>query len=42
MEDSFASGEEAPAEAGADSAEGAAWAAAARVMINLDEFVTRQ
>ncbi len=42
MRDEFATNSDAREEAGADSAEAAAWMAAARVMINLDEFVTRQ
>ncbi len=42
MRDEFATDSEAREETGADSAEAAAWTAAARVMINLDEFVTRQ
>ena len=42
MEDEFATDPETIARAGADSASDAAWTAAARVMINLDEFVTRQ
>ena len=42
MEDSFQSAPEAVAASGFDSPAAAAWAAAARVMINLDEFVTRQ
>ncbi len=42
MADSFETNPEARERTGADSADAAAWAAAARVMINLDEFVTRQ
>ena len=42
MTDEFATDPEAVEKAGADSAPDAAWTAAARVMINLDEFVTRQ
>ena len=42
MTDAFETEPEARERTGADSAESAAWAAAARVMINLDEFVTRQ
>ena len=42
MADSFASDPGALERSGADSARGAAWTAAARVMLNLDEFVTRQ
>ncbi len=42
MADAFASDPDARGRSGADSADAAAWTAAARVMINLDEFVTRQ
>ena len=42
MADAFATDPEAREKTGADSADAAAWTAAARVMINLDEFVTRQ
>ncbi len=42
MADAFASDPDALAESGADSSRGAAWTAVARVMLNLDEFVTRQ
>jgi hypothetical protein len=42
MTDSFASNPDAVRSAGKESPETAAWAAAARVLINLDEFVTRQ
>ena len=42
MADAFATDQEAREMTGADSADAAAWSAAARVMINLDEFITRQ
>ncbi|MDE0108379.1 MAG: PSD1 and planctomycete cytochrome C domain-containing protein [Bryobacterales bacterium] len=42
MTDAFATDAEALRKTGADTASGAAWTAAARVMLNLDEFVTRQ
>ncbi len=42
MTDAFASDPDAVRGAGEESPETAAWAAAARVLINLDEFVTRQ
>ena len=42
MTDSFETDPEARERTGAESTEDAAWAALARVMINLDEFVTRQ
>lgn len=42
MSDEFATDPSALESAGEDSAADAAWTAAARVMINLDEFVTRQ
>ncbi len=42
MADAFATDPAALKRIGADSAKSAAWNAAARVMINLDEFVTRQ
>lgn len=42
MSDEFATDPSALGSAGEDSAADAAWTAAARVMINLDEFVTRQ
>ena len=42
MEGEFATDPETVTRAGADSVTDAAWTAAARVMINLDEFVTRQ
>ena len=42
MEDEFATDTEAAAQAGANSVQAAAWTAASRVMINLDEFITRQ
>lgn len=42
MTDAFATDAEALRETGADTPGGAAWTAAARVMLNLDEFVTRQ
>ena len=42
MTDAFATDAEALRKTGADTAGGAAWTAAARVMLNLDEFVTRQ
>ena len=42
MTDEFATDPETIARAGANSATDAAWTAVARVMINLDEFVTRQ
>jgi hypothetical protein len=42
MNDEFASDAEARQALGAESAEQAAWTAVSRVLINLDEFVTRQ
>ena len=42
MTDAFATDVEALRKTGADTARAAAWTAAARVMLNLDEFVTRQ
>ena len=42
MTDAFATDQEARERSGEDTADAAAWAAAARVMINLDEFITRQ
>ena len=42
MTDSFATDSEALDQTGETTAAAAAWTAAARVMINLDEFVTRQ
>ena len=42
MADAFGSDPEALESSGAGSANGAAWMAAARVLLNLDEFVTRQ
>lgn len=42
MADAFESDPDARERSGAGSADDAAWTAAARVMINLDEFVTRQ
>ena len=42
MTDEFATDADALETVGADSPADAAWTAAARVMINLDEFVTRQ
>ncbi len=42
MTDAFATDTSAVEESGAASSQDAAWMAAARVMINLDEFVTRQ
>jgi hypothetical protein len=42
MNDEFASDVEARQALGAESAEQAAWTAVSRVLINLDEFVTRQ
>ncbi len=42
MTDAFATDAEALHKTGADTARAAAWTAAARVMLNLDEFVTRQ
>ena len=42
MTDTFATDEQALGQTGADSPAAAAWTAAARVMLNLDEFVTRQ
>ncbi len=42
MADEFATDDGARQEAGSESAEAAAWTAAARVLINLDEFITRQ
>ena len=42
MADAFASDPDALERSGADSPRGAAWTAAARVLLNLDEFVTRQ
>lgn len=42
MTDAFASDPDAVRRAGEESAEAAAWTSVARVLINLDEFVTRQ
>ncbi len=42
MTDAFASDPDAVRRAGEESAEAAAWTSAARVLLNLDEFVTRQ
>ena len=42
MTDAFATEPDAAGLAGADTAVASAWVAAARVMLNLDEFVTRQ
>ena len=42
MTDAFATDAQALRNTGADTPGGAAWTAAARVMLNLDEFVTRQ
>ena len=42
MADAFATEPDAWEKSGADSADAAVWTAAARVMINLDEFITRE